>query len=222
MQSKMVASQRAVLLLSLAMAGALTDAFQPPMLPSTTAGLSGLRRLSPLASTSTIQTRLRPARSVEAGALSMQMQPNNKLELSGMIKVINDMMTFDSGFTKREFVVTTSEMYPQDIKFEVIKERCMLLDSFSPGEQVKVSFNIRGNQYQGKYYVNLQAWRIEKMGEGGLAAQVEASMGDVGGLSDGWDGFGASAPPAKQAAPPKGAGSKGKAANIGWDEDVPF
>lgn len=69
--------------------------------------------------------------------------------------------TFGSGFTKREFVVTIDEQYPQDIKFELIKEKTSAIDSFKNGDTLKVSFNVRGNEYNGKYYVNLQAWRIE-------------------------------------------------------------
>jgi hypothetical protein len=33
---------------------------------------------------------------------------------------------------------------------------------------VEVSFNVRGNEYNGKYYVNLQAWKLNKM-DGGPA-----------------------------------------------------
>ena len=42
-------------------------------------------------------------------------------QLSGRIKVIMDQVTFPSGFTKREFVVTTEDKFPQDIKLELIK-----------------------------------------------------------------------------------------------------
>ena len=35
----------------------------------------------------------------------------------------------------------------------------------SIGQEVTVHFNLRGNEYNGKYYVNLQAWRLDK-GEG--------------------------------------------------------
>ena len=84
------------------------------------------------------------------------------MELTGKVKLIMDQQTFDSGFTKREFVVTTQEQYPQDIKLECIKDKCSLLDSLSAGDEVKVQFNLRGNEYQGKYYVNLQAWKVDK------------------------------------------------------------
>lgn len=89
-------------------------------------------------------------------------------EAQGKIKVINDTQTFGSGFTKREFVITTPDAkYPQDIKFEVVKDKCSVLDNFSAGQDVTVSFDIRGNEYNGKYYVNLSAWKIQAGAGGG-------------------------------------------------------
>lgn len=54
----------------------------------------------------------------------------SELKLSGKIKVIYDLQTWDSGFSKREFVVTTQEQYPQDVKFEAIKDKASALDTF--------------------------------------------------------------------------------------------
>jgi hypothetical protein len=85
-------------------------------------------------------------------------------ELLGRIKVIFPTQTYESGFSKREIVVTTQEQYPQDIKLEFVKDKCSVLDKYAEGENVKVSFNLRGNEYNGKYYINLQAWKIEKDG----------------------------------------------------------
>lgn len=79
-----------------------------------------------------------------------------------------DQQTFPSGFSKREFVVTTEEeQYPQDIKFECVKDRCALLNSVSPGQRVKVSFDLRGNEYNDRFFVNLTAWKIEQADNGG-------------------------------------------------------
>jgi hypothetical protein len=85
------------------------------------------------------------------------------MDLTGKIKLVSSIQTFDSGFTKREFVVTTNEQYPQDIKLEFVKDKCSLLDKYSSGSDVKVSFNLRGNEFNGKYFVNLQAWKIEPL-----------------------------------------------------------
>lgn len=87
------------------------------------------------------------------------------MQLQGKIKLIKDVQEFDSGFKKVEFVLTTNEQYPQDVKFEVLKEEGVerFLQYNKVGDYVNVSFNIRGNEYNGNYYVNLQSWRVEKL-----------------------------------------------------------
>lgn len=82
-------------------------------------------------------------------------------ELKGTLKEIFDTVTFDSGFQKREFVLTTEGDYPQDIKLEFTKEKTQLLNAAKVGDIVNVAFNLRGNEYNGKFYVNLQAWKID-------------------------------------------------------------
>ena len=78
------------------------------------------------------------------------------------MKWIGTTQSFPSGFTKREFVVTTAhDKYPQDIKFEVVKDKCPVLDDFDLGQDVQVSFDIRGNEYNGKYFVNLACWKLQ-------------------------------------------------------------
>lgn len=108
-----------------------------------------------------------------------------ELKIEGRIKLINETQTWDSGFSKREFVVTTQEQYPQDVKFEAVKDKTAALDAFAVGDNVDVSFNVRGNEYNGKYYVNLQAWKINKAGAAPAAAPTPqapdtaiAPMGD--------------------------------------------
>lgn len=101
-------------------------------------------------------------------------------EASGKIKVINETQSFASGFTKREFVVTTAvDKYPQDLKFEVVKDKCAMLDKFKVGQDVQVSFDIRGNEYNGKYYVNLSAWKIQPAGGQAASDGSEPDMSDL-------------------------------------------
>ncbi len=89
-------------------------------------------------------------------------------EAVGKIKLINEVQTFPSGFMKREFVVTTAhDKYPQDLQFEVVKDKCAMLDSLEAGQDVTVAFDIRGNEYNGKYFVNLSCWKIQADGAAG-------------------------------------------------------
>ncbi|WOO39267.1 DUF3127 domain-containing protein [Rubellicoccus peritrichatus] len=92
-------------------------------------------------------------------------------ELSGKVKEIFDEQTFGSGFTKREFVITTAEKYPQDVQFELVKDKIALLSSVSKGDQVTVSFDVRGREWKGRYFVNLSAWKIQAGESGGAKAE---------------------------------------------------
>jgi hypothetical protein len=88
----------------------------------------------------------------------------------GTIKEIFETQTFDSGFTKREIVLTSDEQYPQDVKFEFIKESIASLDAFNVGETAKIGFALRGNEYNGKYFVNLKGISIAKLTAGATPA----------------------------------------------------
>lgn len=91
----------------------------------------------------------------------------NSFELTGTVKHILDLQEFASGFTKREFVVEVPDgNYPQMIKFETVKDRTKLLDDVTIGDEVQVTFDIRGNEYKERFYVNLNAWKLAKTDSG--------------------------------------------------------
>ena len=85
--------------------------------------------------------------------------------IKGEIETILETETFASGFTKRVLVVNDGGnkdgLYKQLIPIEFIKDQGKQLDSLQVGQAVSVSVNIRGSEYNGKYYANIQGWRIE-------------------------------------------------------------
>jgi len=84
-----------------------------------------------------------------------------KITVTGELTERGETQTFASGFTKREFVVEEmAEKYPQLFKLEFVKDKCAILDKYSVGDEVEVSFNIRGNEHNGKVFNSLQAWQI--------------------------------------------------------------
>ena len=83
-------------------------------------------------------------------------------ELTGKVKLVQDAQTFGSGFTKREMVVTVEDgKYPQDISLEFVQDKVSLLDTVHEGQEVTVTFDVRGREYNGRYFNNLQAWKID-------------------------------------------------------------
>ncbi len=90
------------------------------------------------------------------------------MEILGKVKVINPEQQISATFKKRELVVTTDEQYPQHIMIEFTQDKTDLLNNYAPGEEVKVSINLRGREWvnpQGetKYFNSIQGWRIEKV-----------------------------------------------------------
>lgn len=85
------------------------------------------------------------------------------MEVTGTIKLIGETQSFGgNGFTKRQFVVETDEQYPSPIPMDFIKEKCSILDSYKVGDKVKVSINLKGQEHNGRYFLNANAWRIER------------------------------------------------------------
>lgn len=97
-------------------------------------------------------------------------------EMTGTVKLIMEPQTFQSGFSKREFVLSVEDgKFPQDIAFECVKDRMSLLDSIAVGSTVTVSFDIRGREYNGRYFNNLNAWKITSGSGSGGGAQAAAT-----------------------------------------------
>ena len=82
---------------------------------------------------------------------------------TGALLKIEKTQEFNSGFKKRTFVLRTDEKYPQDLKMELHKDDVDHLDNFAVGQTVEVFFNIRGNEYNGNYYVDLVAWKMKEV-----------------------------------------------------------
>jgi single-strand DNA-binding protein len=87
---------------------------------------------------------------------------SNSYEVTGNLKLIGGIQTFPSGFTKREIIIETNDKYPQLIKLELLKDQTDLTNGMKPQDAVTASFNLRGNEHNGKYYTNLIAWRLSK------------------------------------------------------------
>jgi len=111
------------------------------------------------------------------------------MELTGTIKKISDLQTFNSGFQKKEMVLLTEEQYPQPINIEFLSEKVDLLNQYKVGDKVKVHINIRGREWtspQGevKYFNSITAWRMEKDGGSDFNEPTEAAPSQQGPATD--------------------------------------
>ncbi len=80
-----------------------------------------------------------------------------------------------ASFRKREFVVELSEerngrVFTDPVKFQLTQDRVDAIDPFAIQDEIKVSFDIKGNRWERdgrvSYFTNLVAWKVERSGAG--------------------------------------------------------
>jgi hypothetical protein len=99
-------------------------------------------------------------------------------KVKGEVKLVNDTVQVSEKFSKREFVLMVKNgEYTDPVTFQSAQDKCSMLDGFKVGEQVEVSYNLRGREWtspQGevKYFNTLDAWKIEKIGQSEQPAPI--------------------------------------------------
>lgn len=84
-------------------------------------------------------------------------------EMDCVVVKIMDTETFPSGFSKRNIVVKTEERYPQDILVEFLKDNAKLVEPLKEGTRIKLSFDLRGREYNGRYFVSVTGWKVANL-----------------------------------------------------------
>ena len=86
---------------------------------------------------------------------------NYQYQVTGKLHHVEDVQTYGSGFTVRKFVIMDDSGYPSPISFELIKEDVSNIDRFSLGDRLKITFKLKGREWNGRYFTDLQALRVE-------------------------------------------------------------
>jgi len=90
------------------------------------------------------------------------------MELIGKVEVIQEVE--EKGTFKKQSLILETEresQYQQFVNIEFQQDKCALLSSFVPGDEVKVQINIAGRKWtnpEGKdvYFNTIKGWKIEK------------------------------------------------------------
>ncbi len=86
------------------------------------------------------------------------------LKVQGRLCEVFPEQAVTDSFRSRNFVIETDGQYPQFVQFQLVQDRCGIVDSHRIGHLVTVHFDLRGKKWQGKYITNLNAWKIEGQG----------------------------------------------------------
>jgi hypothetical protein len=117
-------------------------------------------------------------------------------ELSGKLFLKEETNVISDKFKKREFVVLKEEnnagsIFTEYIKFQLVQDKCSLLDNVQLQDEVKVSFNIKGVKWEKNgnvsYFNNLDAWRIEQLSAGAASSTSSNEVPAFNGASASFD-----------------------------------
>ena len=99
------------------------------------------------------------------------------MELKGKVHEIGALQQVSETFKKRDLIIEYAEnpTYPEYIRFEALQDKTGLFDSLKPGDDVEVSFNLRGRPWTDKagktsYFNSLVVWRINALTNSAAAA----------------------------------------------------
>lgn len=84
------------------------------------------------------------------------------LQVTGKIHKIFDAEKKTESFTAQEFILEIEDgKYPQLVKFQLVQERVGLVDRCKEGDRIDVHFDLRGREWQDKFFTNLNCWKVE-------------------------------------------------------------
>jgi hypothetical protein len=93
-------------------------------------------------------------------------------EITGKVIDILPVNQVSDKFRKREFVIERKEaggtgLFIDYIKFQLVQDKCDLINESYLNEEIRIWFNIKGNKWERdgriNYFTNLDAWKIERV-----------------------------------------------------------
>jgi len=82
-------------------------------------------------------------------------------EESGCLHEIEDVKTFSSGFRVRYFTIMSEGYTPEPIRLKLVSDKVDLAEALELGTRVRVIFQVRGREWEGKFFNDLEAKAVE-------------------------------------------------------------
>lgn len=113
------------------------------------------------------------------------------MEIKGKVHEVGELQQVSETFKKRDLIIEYAEnpTYPEYIRFEALQDKTALFDSLKVGDDVEVSFNLRGRPWTDKagktsYFNSLVVWRMNVAGSGSSATTTASQAANVNASED--------------------------------------
>jgi hypothetical protein len=100
---------------------------------------------------------------------------------------LQQILKLESGVSKagkewknQDFILVTNEQFPKTVCFTLFGDKISLIEGINTGSEVEVFFSLESRDFNGKWYHNINAWKIERAGSVSAATSYppEFTMGD--------------------------------------------
>ncbi len=73
-------------------------------------------------------------------------------------------------WVKQSFVIETADQYPKKICLMAWNDKAEIVSRLKEGDEVRVAVDLESREYQGKWYTDAKAWKIEVVSQTTSAA----------------------------------------------------
>jgi hypothetical protein len=110
------------------------------------------------------------------------------MKITGKLIFKGEVQQISEKFRKRDFAIEDNDaLYPQKLIFQLVGDKCELMNMFNIGDELDIEFNLKGREWvspQGetKFFNTLEAWKILKVvgsQSNELIANNEGDNGDL-------------------------------------------
>jgi hypothetical protein len=91
----------------------------------------------------------------------------DNLKLEGTVVQLLDAQQGEGAngaWKKQEFIIETSGKYPKKISIIGFQDMADKVSNLKNGDNVEVSVNIESREYNSRWYTDIKAWKIDKVG----------------------------------------------------------
>ena len=113
-------------------------------------------------------------------------QTKTKMDITGrLIQVLQEQggEGKNGKWAKCDFVIETQEKFPKKVCLTAWNDLIGTVKNFPMETEIKVSFDISSREYNGRWYTDVKAWKVEAAGGGGSSSGNNSSYNQDRGSS---------------------------------------
>jgi len=103
-----------------------------------------------------------------------------KGKITNILNVESGVSKAGKEWKKQGFVIDNGDQFNPNVCFSLFgDEKIAMLNNFTVGQEVEVSFNVSSREFNGKWYHNIDAWKISPANQSSNAPSQNAPVPEI-------------------------------------------